>query len=367
MSADIVIGMNAADLPTPVLVVDAAVLRRNLAEMAAHTAALGVALRPHWKTTKSAEVARLQLEAGAVGHTAATVAELTALASGVSPSVFLAYPPVGRFRVAAVIQASRTAEVIVGTDSVDAVRELSEAAVAAGIVIPIRLDIDTGLRRTGVAPDGAVAAARAIAATPGLRLDGVWTHEGQVQAAGTDPVERRRRGVHAGETLVATADAIRADGHEVTSVSVGSTPGVRSAPTVPGITEARPGTYVLGDENQVHIGTMSPENVAVSVHSRVVSTRPAEWAIIDAGIKAMSSDGSMHGDGRIGTVVSAGGGVVATGHEEHGFLRGADDPRVGDIVRIRPNHACGAVNMHHRIVVMEDDVVTGLWPVLARH
>jgi D-serine deaminase-like pyridoxal phosphate-dependent protein len=367
MSADIVIGMHAADLPTPVLVVDAAVLRRNLAEMAAHTTALGVALRPHWKTTKSAEVARLQLAAGAVGHTVATVAELTALARDVSPSVFLAYPPVGSFRVAAVIEASRTAEVIVGADSLDAVRELSDAATAAGIVIPIRLDIDSGLHRTGMAPEAAVAMARAIATDPGLRLEGVWTHEGHVQAAGADPDERRRRGVHAGETLVAAAEAIRADGHEVTTVSVGSTPGVRSAPTVRGVTEARPGTYALGDENQVAIGTITPEQVAVSVHSRVVSTQPAEWAIIDAGIKAMSSDGTMHGDGRIGTVVSAGAGVVSTGHEEHGFLRGADDPRVGDIVRIRPNHACGAVNMHRRIVVVEDDVVTGLWPVLARH
>lgn len=367
MSESIVIGMDAADLPTPVLVVDAGVLRRNIATMAAHAAALGVALRPHWKTTKSAEVARLQLGAGAVGHTAATVAELSALANGVSPSVFLAYPPVGRFRVDAVVEASRTAQVIVGADSVDAVRDLSDAAAAARIVIPVRLDIDSGLHRTGLVPEAAVAAARAVATLPGLRLDGVWTHEGHVQAAGTDPVERHDRGVRAGEVLVAVAEAIRADGHEVRSVSVGSTPGVRSAPTVPGVTEARPGTYALGDENQVHIGTIVPGDVAVSVYSRVISTQPADWAIIDAGIKAMSSDGSMHGDGRIGTVISDGGGVVITGHEEHGFLQGADDPRVGDIVRIRPNHACGAVNMHHRIVVVEDGVVTGLWPVLARH
>ncbi|WP_402844036.1 hypothetical protein [Microbacterium sp. GXS0129] len=94
-----------------------------------------------------------------------------------------------------------------------------------------------------------------------------------------------------------------------------------------------------------------------SVTFRLLAAQMDTGAIVSLGTSATDALG----------MVSAGGGVVATGHEEHGFLRGADDPRVGDIVRIRPNHACGAVNMHHRIVVTEDDVVTGLWPVLARH
>ncbi|WP_353114692.1 alanine racemase [Microbacterium sp.] len=367
MSEGIVVGMDVVDLPTPVVVIDGAILRRNVAEMAAHAAALGVALRPHWKTTKSAEAARMQREAGAVGHTAATTAEMLALADGISPSVFLAYPPVGGPRVAAVLDAVRRAEVIVGADSIAAVEDLSAAASAAGLIVPVRLDVDSGLHRTGVAPEHAVAVARGISALPGLVLEGVWTHEGHVQGVGADSDLRRETGLGAGRTLVETADAIRADGIEVRSVSVGSTPGVRSAPTVPGVTEARPGTYVLGDENQVAIGTVAPEDVAVAVHSRVVSTEPEDWVIIDAGIKAMSSDGSMHGDGRIGTVVSAGGGIVATGHEEHGFLRGAADARVGDVVRVRPNHACGVMNMHGVVAVAEDGVVTEVWRILARH
>ena len=89
--------------------------------------------------------------------------------------------------------------------------------------------------------------------------------------------------------------------------------------------------------------------------------------LIDAGIKAMSSDGSMHGDGRFGTVVSPGGGVLATGHEEHGFIRGSSHLRVGDLIRIRPNHACGLTNMHSRVFAIEDDVVADIWPVLGRH
>ncbi|MGX1933179.1 alanine racemase [Microbacterium resistens] len=367
MTGRIAVGMDVADLPTPVVVIDRSILDRNIAAMAAHARACGVSLRPHWKTTKAVEAARRQLDAGAVGLTTATAAEMLALADGVSPSVFWAYPPVGRERVDAVLSACRSTEVIVGTDSVEAVRELADRAHRAGFRIPVRLDVDTGLHRTGVAPEGAVDAARALAALPGVDVEGVWTHEGHVQGVGADAQRRRLTGLAAGRLLVETAEAIRADGIEVRSVSVGSTPGARSAPTVPGVTEARPGTYVLGDENQVRIGTVDPADVAVSVRSRVLSTQPSEWAIIDAGIKAMSSDGSTHGDGRIGTVVSEGGGVVVTGHEEHGFLRGAANPRVGDVVHIRPNHACGLMNMHAEAAVVADGVVEEVWRIRARH
>lgn len=367
MTGAIAVGVDVTDLATPVVVIERDVLHRNIAEMAAYASGLGIALRPHWKTTKSAQAARLQLKAGAAGLTAATSAEVLALSELDVPSVFWAYPPVGKERVRAAIDAAMRTDLIVGTDSVEAVAALAEAAASAGIVITVRLDIDSGLGRTGVAPERALAVARELGSMAGLRLDGVWTHEGHVQGMGAHPDLRYQSGLAAGRLVVQVAEAIRADGIDLTTVSVGSTPGVRSAPTIAGVTEARPGTYVLGDENQVAIGTISPDDVAVSVYSRVVSTEPSGWAIIDAGIKAMSSDGSMHGDGRIGTVVSAGGGVVSTGHEEHGFLRDAEDPAVGDIVRIRPNHACGVINMHSAVAVAHEGVVVDVWRTLARH
>ncbi|MHC9044348.1 alanine racemase [Microbacterium saperdae] len=367
MSAAILVGMDVRDLPTPVVVIDRAVLTHNARSMADHASGLGIALRPHWKTTKSAQAAALQLEFGAIGHTAATSAELKALAGGISPSVFLAYPPVGSARVSSVLESARTAEVIVGTDSVAGVHELGHAAVAAGVMISFRLDVDTGLGRTGVDPSRAVEVARELSKLPGLRFDGVWTHEGHVQGVGADPARRQQTGLAAGLLLVEVADAIRADGHAVDSVSVGSTPGAWSAPTVSGVTEARPGTYILGDENQVAIGTISEDDVAVSVLSRIVSTQRGAVAIIDAGIKALSSDGSLHGDGRVGTIVSSSGGIVATAHEEHGFLHGAADARVGDVIRIRPNHACGVMNMHSMVAIAEDGVVVDSWRILARH
>jgi D-serine deaminase-like pyridoxal phosphate-dependent protein len=218
-----------------------------------------------------------------------------------------------------------------------------------------------------VAPDDAREVARRLARMPGVVLEGVFTHEGHVQGLGADPGRRLEVGTAAGRLLVEVAESLRADGLEVGGVSVGSTAGARSAPGVDGVTEARPGTYVYGDENQVAIGTVDPADTAMTVLTTVVSTRRGEPVVVDAGIKALSSDASLHGDGRIGTVVTAGGGTIAAGYEEHGALRGSSSLRVGDLVRVRPNHACGLTNMHHRVLAVEDGVVVDIWPVLGRH
>jgi D-serine deaminase-like pyridoxal phosphate-dependent protein len=361
------VGAPIEELPSPAVLIDLPTLRRNIAGMAAHAAALGVALRPHWKTSKVVEVGRMQLAAGAVGLTAATANEVAALAEAGIPEVFWAYPPVGAHRVATALAAAERTRLIVGVDSLEAVAGLAAAATAKGVVIDVRLEIDTGLGRMGVRPEDAVALARALDALDGVRLEGVFTHEGHVQGLGADPERRMAAGVAAGRVTAETADAIRADGIPLESVSVGSTAGARSAPTVPGITEARPGTYVYGDENQVAIGTIAEADTAMTVLGRVISVQRGEPVLVDTGTKAMSADGTMHGDGRIGTIVSEAGGVLAAGHEEHGFLRGSSGLKVGDLIRVRPNHACGLSNMHSHVFAVEDGVVADVWPVVGRH
>ncbi len=365
---DHLIGLPIDQLPSPSVLIDRPTLQRNIDEMAAHAASLGVALRPHWKSSKVIEVGRAQIAAGAVGLTAATANEVTALADAGIPSVFWAYPPVGPARIEAAIAAAAKTHLIVGIDSVAAVTGLAEAAAAAGTVIDVRLEVDSGLGRMGVPADDAVETARALTALAGIRLEGVFTHEGQVQGVGPDAEQRLATGLAAGRLIVEVAEAVRADGIPLTSVSVGSTPGVRSAPTVPGVTEARPGTYVYGDENQVAIGTIAPEATAATVLARVISTQRGEPILVDAGTKAMSADGSLHHDGRFGTIVSESGGVIAVAHEEHGFLRGAAPGlAVGDLIRVRPNHACGLSNMHSHVHLVDDGVVVDVWPVVGRH
>lgn len=361
------VGRSIDDLPTPIVLIELPTLRRNIGEMAAHARSLGVRLRPHWKTSKVARVAAMQLEAGAVGLTAATAGEITALADAGVGDVFWAYPAVGAHRVRAALDVAARTRLIVGVDSVEASRELADAAAAAGTVVEVRIEVDTGLGRMGVRPEHAGRLARDLATLEGVRLEGVYTHEGHVQGVGADPERRFETGVAAGRLLVEVAADLRADGFRIDSVSVGSTAGARSAPTAHGVTEARPGTYVYGDENQVAIGTVAPEATAMTVLSRVLSVERGDPVLIDAGIKAMSSDGSLHGDGRVGTVVSGAGGILATAHEEHGFLVGSRGLAVGDLVRLRPNHACGLSNMHSHVVAVEDGVVVDVWPVLGRH
>lgn len=361
------IGRSIDELPAPSVLIDLPTMCRAIAQMADVARGFGVALRPHWKTTKCAEVGRLQLGAGAVGLTAATAAEVEALVGAGFEDVFWAYPPVGAHRVAVALRAARRARVIFGVDSLASAEPLAEAAAAAGVDLEVRLEIDSGLGRTGVPAEDALAVARRLAQMPGLVLEGVFTHEGHVQGVGADPERRVEVGTAAGQLLAEVAELLRADGLEVPSVSVGSTAGARSAPSVAGVTEARPGTYVYGDENQVAIGTVDPADTAMTVLSRVISTQRGEPLMVDAGIKAMSSDGSVHGDGRIGTVVSDSGGVLATGHEEHGFLSGSSPLQVGDLIRIRPNHACGLTNMHSQVFAVENGIVIDIWPILGRH
>jgi D-serine deaminase-like pyridoxal phosphate-dependent protein len=354
-------------LPSPSMLVERSVLEANIARMAAAARDLVVALRPHWKASKCVPVGRLQLAAGAVGLTCATVREAEALLDAGVTSIFWAYPAVGPERIRAAVAAAGRAELIVGGDSVENFTELALAATEAGVRVPVRLAVDTGLGRLGVAPDDAVAAARVISGLSGLDFRGIYTHEGQVQGQGADAQRRTATALAAGRLMVEVAETLRADGIECRDVSVGSTPGGATTASIPGITEMRPGTYVYGDENQHAIGTTTDDQIAISVLARVIGIRRGETTIIDAGIKAMSSDGSQHGDGRIGTVTSIPGAVVVTGHEEHGFVRGLGSVSVGDLVRVRPNHACGLSNMHSHVFLVDGDTVVDVWPVSGRH
>jgi D-serine deaminase-like pyridoxal phosphate-dependent protein len=355
------------DLPTPALLVDVDRLGRNLDRMAKALAGKGIALRPHVKTSKCWEVVRRQLDSGAIGMTCSTPAEVAWLKGKGVPDLLWAHVPVGPRKVEFAVATARDGGLTIALDSVEAALALS----GKGVTVPFVLEVDTGHGRLGVRPERAVEVASAIAALPGLELRGVLTHEGHVGAA-PDRAALERAGTEAGHTLVRTADALRAAGHDVSIVSIGSTPGATTAPFVPGITEARPGTYAYFDANQVRIGSCTLDDCALTVLARVVSRRPDGTAIIDAGVKAMSSDtigvtgfvgrvvGPVPGDGEIG---------FPEANEEHGFLRGpgAAALRVGDLVRIVPNNACGTTNMWSHVYPVSGAEVLGDWPVAARY
>ncbi len=338
-------------LPTPALLVDAARLRTNITTTARSLLGAGLAMRPHVKTSKSVEVARLQLAAGASGLTCSTPAEVEMLGAAGIRGLLWAHLPVGPPKVAYAVSAAARFGVTVALDSLEAARPLSDAATAEGIVVPFLLEVDTGQHRDGVDPDRAVGVASRLQALPGLRLDGVLTHEGHLAGHGTDRHALEGAGHAAGALLAEVADAMRGAGLPAATVSVGSTPGLTSSPYASGVTEARPGTYVYFDANQLRLGSAALEQCALTVLTRVVSRQRDGIAITDAGLKAMSSD-TVTAENGVGLVADLGMSLLpdvafSTANEEHGFLTGAGvaQLRVGDLLRIVPNHACGTVNM----------------------
>jgi len=360
-------------IETPALLIDRGQMMRNIDMMADFASKANVALRPHFKTSKMIEVARLQMEAGAIGFTCATMAEAQALlAAGIS-DVFWAHAPASAAKAKFVAEANRTARLAVGIDSAELAAVLSTAAVAAGVDIPVLLEIDTGLARTGVLADQAISIAGEISALQGIVLDGVYMHEGQLASLHGERSEIVAAGTAASEGLVQVANSLRAAGHTISVVSVGSTPGWESAPSVAGVTEARAGTYVFFDANQLRLGSALSAQCALTVLSTVMSVPAADRRVIDAGIKAMSSDRSNRGD-TLGLVATADGAVDTTidfarAYEEHGILtgNGIHPLNFGDRVRIIPNHACGVVNMFSRVHVVENEDVVDVWNPVGRH
>jgi D-serine deaminase-like pyridoxal phosphate-dependent protein len=354
------------DLPTPAVVVDLGILECNVSRMQERARQAGVGLRPHAKTHKSPEVGRMQLAAGARGLTLAKTSEAEVFADLEFDDIFLAYPIVGADKARRLLALFDRIRLAVGVDSVEGARSLGAVFHAAGRRLPVILKIDCGFHRVGVAPDEAVALALRIADEPGLTLAGVFTHGGHGYG-GRTPDEVARIGLEESRTVAEAADALRAAGLPVGEVSLGSTPTAAAAMTGRGVTECRPGTYVYNDRSQVALGGGCFEDCALTVQATVVSVPAAGRAVVDAGSKTLSSDPlrpSPDGHGLVlGTQTR-----VARLSEEHGVLAVApgESFRVGERVRILPNHACAVSNLHDRLVAVRGERVEGSLSVAAR-
>lgn len=358
--------MNVADLSTPVLLVDVDRIERNIARMASKAADGGVALRPHFKTTKLDEVARMQIEAGAIGLTCATDRELEALLALGAESIMWAHQMVGAGKIELAIDANRRAEVMVAVDSLASAETLAARAAEQGVVVPCVIELDTGMRRAGVLPGAVPGLAQQLQKMPGLRLVGVMTHEGHVQRHLGDPDGLLAAAEEAWSELKAAAAACADIGIDLEVISAGATAAATLAEVPEGLTEIRPGTYVFLDANQVALGSAKWDDCAVTVLARVVSHNRPGHPVIDAGLKELSGDQSIRGVGH-GHVVELDAMVQET-YEEHAVLGGgrAGELQVGDLVRIIPNHVCGAVNMWSEIVAIRGNDVVGTWRTVGR-
>lgn len=353
-----------AGLDTPRVVVDLARVSANIAGLQAEMDRRGIALRPHAKTHKSVAIARLQLEAGARGITVGTLGEAEVFAAAGIDDLFLAYPLRADGPKAARLRALHETGVrlAVGIDSAGSADRLAVAVAGSGRPLEVLVEIDPGNHRTGLAsPEAAVEVARA-ARTAGLAVRGAFSHGGHGYAMGAGPAA----GADELRCLGAAADALRADGFEVSVVSAGSTPTMLSAAAGP-VTEVRAGTYAYGDRQQWALGAIPAEGCAVAVAATVVSVH-ADRVVLDAGAKALTKDRAQWLTG-YGAVVGYPDLVIERVNDYHGVCAvppGADRPKLGDVVAVVPNHVCPVVDLVDAVVVVAADGSTSEWPVDAR-
>lgn len=356
-------------IDTPQLIVSEEILQRNIAEMASFAKSIGVNLRPHIKTHKCLEIARLQIAAGATGITCAKVGEAEVMVNeGGIDDVLLAYPIFGAKKYERIVALMEKARIAVAIDSAAAVEAIGKAMAHHERIIDIYIEVNTGQNRSGVMwGDETVGMAQTIDRHPNLRLTGIMTHEGHVGMMGPDDIAAAAK--EAGEKMVQTAGMVRAKGIDLKTVSVGSTPAARLTPTVQGITEMRPGTYVFNDNSLFRFGDdWTVDDCAARFVATVVSRAADDRCVIDAGSKTLALDGNKVRPGH-GFIVGHPDVVISKLSEEHGVCElpaGEEGFQVGDTVEVIPNHICPTVNLMDEMAIVRDGKVIDYWKVAAR-
>lgn len=355
------------ELPTPCLVLDRDRLEANLARMAKRAKRLGVSLRPHVKTHKCIEIARRQIEHGALGITVSTLYEARTFAEHGFDDIVWAFPVI-LGRLGEVVELASRIRFGVVVDSRKAVDALESLAVDLGVW----LKVDSGYHRAGVDPMGelAVELAERLASSGTLSFAGLLSHSGHAYACKEDS-EVRAIAAQERSCMVLLGQRLSLKGVTVPAISVGSTPTMTRVESLPGVSEARPGNYALFDHTQVVLGSCAASECAVTVLSTVVSVpEGAQHSVIDAGALALSveashplapqaSMGEIYQDydrGRLADDLR-----VTSVSQEHGIVSGR--LKVGERVRILPNHSCLAVACHDQAWVVEGEAVVGRWKI----
>jgi len=359
------------DLPTPALILDRAILRRNLKRMSDRLKHAGVALRPHLKTAKSVQIGRMAVEGHDGRITVSTLAEARYFAQGGFTDIFYAVGIVPS-KLPAVTELRRQGvNLRVVTDNLAVARAIAEAA-KNGDGFSVFIEIDSGGGRAGLPyPElpGLIDIARVLQAAPGVELAGVMTHAGHSYHESTPDgiaavAEQERL------AIVTAAEKIRAAGIPCPIVSAGSTPTATHSRDFTGITEMRPGVYCFNDLDQEFIGSCGAGDLALSVLASVIGHYPhRNQVLIDAGALALSKDISAQefqpkvGYGTIADPPAKDMAVLACS-QEHGFV-GSDDPipygnlPIGSRVRVLPNHACITAAAYDRYYVVDSELDGG--------
>ena len=356
-----------SQIPTPALILDLDRLELNLRKMRDRARSLGVALRPHIKTHKCLEIARLQRDLGCAGLTVSTLHEARVFGENGFDDLTWAFPVI-LSRLDEALQIARQVDLGLVVDSMEALTALDQT----GQSLRVWMKVDCGYHRAGVDPASPLARelAEKLHGSSRLQFAGLLTHAGHAyntrcleDLAAVAEQER--------SCMVNLAELFRSTGIEVPAVSVGSTPTMSVVKDLTGVDEMRPGNYVFYDEMQTRLGSCRVDECAVTVLASVVSSQPgAAHSVIDAGALALSKD-SLSEDGEEATYgrIAAGGrqspstdiARIRSLSQEHGILD--RHLSVGTRVRVLPVHSCLTVACFDEYVVVRGDRVVDRWQI----
>ena len=350
------IGRSREDLITPALILDLPAAARNIHKMAARMREFPAELRPHIKVHKSAQLAQMQIAAGAIGVATATVWEAIAMAHSGVDDVFVVNTVAGQEKLAALACLARDFAVLVAVDDVHHISALAAAAATAEAQLRLVIEIDTGMHRAGVrSADQAIALAQEIDRHQAVSLAGVTGYEGHCSLTPERDL-RHQRQQQAMRHLVDITEALRERGYPCPIVSAGGTATWEWTASFPGVTELQAGSYVVMDN--FHGAMVSEFEQALTVATTVISRSP-DRVVVDAGNKSIGAPDAVtiHGHDL----------HVLRFDEEHGIFAGdGSSLSVGDVVQLVPGYSPSTVNWYDAYHVVEDDVVIDIWPILAR-
>jgi D-serine deaminase-like pyridoxal phosphate-dependent protein len=346
-------------LDTPCLLIDLEILAANITRMAALANRARVRLRPHAKTHKSAQVARMQLEAGATGICVATVGEAQVMRAAGIDDILVAYNIVGEAKLGRLLPLCADGGITLTADSVEVAEGYSRMAAAAGRTLPVLLEIDSGMHRTGVEPQVAGQLGGKIAALPAIELLGILTHAGHAHDVITQP-DIEAVGRQEAAAMQQAREELDRQGISVQVVSAGSTITAPYLSADDGITEIRPGTYVFNDLRTLEMYACTPDQIAATILATVVSVGPGR-VILNAGNKTLTMTSTeQHGFGKIRNRPRTSFVRLSEEHSVANIGEGEGELRVGDRVQVLPIHICVCVDLQRQAYGVSHGKITEL-------
>ncbi len=354
--------MNLKDIETPALILDLDLMEKNIRKMSDYFRPRKAKLRPHIKNHKTPIIALKEIEAGAVGVAVAKLEEAEVMAYSGVRDILIMNQIVTEQKIERLLGLSKHADVVVAVDNVENVAKLSSMAGTHGVKLGVVIEVDIGHHRAGVHPGSeALALAQKIISAGNLKFRGLGGYQGHVSLI-VDPQERKIEDAKACEKLVSTKDLIEEKGISVEVVSAGGTGTYDYTGNYRGITEVQAGSYVTMDVAYRNCGINF--DCALSILSTVSSVPSEDRAILDSGLKSVSTDqGFPEIKGVEGIEVEK-----LSAEHMHLKLIGTNHTclKLGDKVEVYPSDTDTTVNLHSQFYGVRDGEVEVVWPILAR-